>query len=324
MQKWMLVLAVPVLAVALALSAVTLGPGLLQALSPAPAQATSIAVPTWQAGDTWTYNLTWVPGIELANETPLANGMEPQSIATPLVVGQLTKTVVGTVSTPAGDAYNVSLEATFGFAHPWRTDVEATSPLHAVNVTGYAWYLTSNLAEVMEVRTVSMNATWTFFNRTWTMAYSASVTTRYTPALDMWSFPLTANESWNVTSMASIQYAARYSVEGPNMTYAMERTLNVTTPVGFDMQTGNFTNVTTPAGTFWSLGASAFPARAAPPVADHDAEMALNLTDHPILREPHAFVHVWFSAQAGNVVQAEFGPEWAPHLLVTLVAYTLH
>ncbi len=319
-RKTLTLLAVPLLAVALAASAVAFVPGILNAFSAGPVTATSIAAPTWKVGDSWTYNVSFA-SMDEAQVLPEEMLLQPSVPTQALVLGTLTETVVGSVSTPYGAAWNTTVDASLGFGEP--APVVGTQPvlepmaMHAVTVTGFAWYRASDLAPVYAVKTVSMESTWTvnatlssmfgtLANATYSLSYTSTTQIWYHPPLSVWRFPLAENESWNVSSNATLHYASSFDFEGPNVTFASNHTANFTVPLDFAMRTGTFENVTTPAGTFRALSVAAVH-REFPEIADRDASAAMNLTGDMDLSMPRALASAWFSGQVGNVVRADLG-----------------
>lgn len=324
-------------ALAIAVSAVAIVPGMLSALSPAPA-VTSIAAPAWKVGDRWTYNVSLAPAGE---DEILPQEMMPSSPMTvaPLVVGTLTETVAGSVSTDSGPAWNTTLSGDLNLWTPApmtgaQTALEPLS-MRTVTVTGFVWLRQSDLAPVFSEKSVHMDATWTlsFGNDTWygmlanatyTLTYDATTQVWYHPPLAIWQFPLEQNTSWDVRSNATIGYASTFAISGPNVTWQSNHTAAFTLPVDFSMHTGFFENVTTPAGTFRALPAWASRGPVFPEVPDRDASALMNLTEETDLAMPRGFATAWFSASAGNVVKATTFTEGfeGPRIQMDLVSYT--
>ena len=332
-RKMLTLLAVPILAIALAASAVAFVPGILNAFSAGPA-ATSVAAPTWKVGDTWTYNVS-LASTDAGEVLPGEMSLEPSMPTSALVVGTVTETVVGSVTTDAGPAWNATVDTTLHFGEPTADNGTemATLSMPFVTVSGFAWYRQSDLAPVYSLKTVTLSHTWTIWgntswfgtwaNGTYTTTYRATTQVWYHPALSVWSFPLQENASWNVTSNASVRYDSSFEFTGPNLTYDSNHSANFTLPIGFTVRTGGFDNITTPAGTFRALSVSTY-RREAPEVADRDASAMMNLTESTDVEMPHALVSAWFSGQAGNVVKADlgFGGLEGPRVELDLVSYT--
>ena len=335
-RKILTLIAVPLVAIALAASAVAFVPGILNAFSAGPTVATSIAAPTWKVGDTWTYNVS-LASMDEQQVLPEEMLVQPSTWSGTLVVGTLTETVVGSVSTPYGAAWNTTVNATLSFGEP--QPMNATQPmlepmtLHAVRVSGFVWYRTADLAPVYALKTVDMGSTWTatagtltdfgmLANATYSLSYTATTQIWYHPPLAVWQFPLAENESWNVSSNATIHFASSFDFEGPNITYTSSHSANFTVPLEFAMRTGSFENVTTPAGTFRALRVSAIH-REFPEVSDTDASAVMNLTGETDLVMPRALASAWFSGLVGNVVKADLGLGFeGPRVELDLVSYS--
>ena len=335
-RKMMTLLAVPLLAIALAASAVAFAPGILNAFSAAPSTATSFAAPSWKVGDTWTYNVSLgsmdaqVLPSEMLAQTSWGNESP--------VVGTLTETVVGSVSTAYGQAWNTTVNVTLAPAEPEHEigmqPMTVALPLPAVSLSGFGWYRESDLAPVYAVRTVHLDSTWTMSSGTW-MDFSALANATYflndtattaisfAPPLEEYAFPMQQNATWNATSNATVRYTSTFDFSGPNVTYEASHAVNFTVPLHLTMRTGMFENVTTPAGTFRALRVTASRGEFGP-VADHDASAMLNLTESMDVEVPHAFASVWFSGQVGNVVRADvgFGAFEGPRVELDLVSYS--
>ncbi len=335
-RKMLTLLAVPLLALAVAASAVALVPGILNAFSAGPTNATSIATPAWKVGDTWTYNVSFGT-TDTAQVLPGEMLTEPSMPTQALVVGQLTETVVGRVSTPYGQAWNTTVDVSMDFGQP--QPMVGTQPvmqpmtMPAATVSGFVWYRASDLAPVFAQKTVTLSHTWTanastflgytvLGNATYTLSYTSTTQVWYHPPLTVWSFPLVENESWNATSNATIHYASTFEFTGPNMTFEASHSANFTVPIGFGMRTGAFENVTTPAGTFRALSVSAFRGEA-PVLPDRDASATMNLTGEMDFEMPHPMASAWFSGQVGNVVKADVGLGFeGPRVELDLVSYS--
>ena len=291
--------------VAVAIAAVALGPlnlgnlggpGTTNGNTP---QSSSIGTPTWHTSDTWTYDV---------------NASSPDTTDTmwgrPSVTGSLTRTVVSA----DGSQYNVSVQGSFHIGRlidPLRDPdianasirVLGHSNLDNATVVGYVLYRTSDLATVMEVRTVQVSGSIWTEARTFNASYTVKVETTYDPPLDVWSFPLRENESWNVSSNATIHVWTKWRLDGPNMYFEYGRNFTATVPIRLHLMSGASMDVTTPAGTF-----SAIPVRLALPGADLrtvDDRLGVVMglgTDAFV--EPRVPVETWFNGTAKNVVQA--------------------
>ena len=335
-RKTLALIAVPLLAIALAASAVAFVPGILTAFSAGPTPATSVSAPTWKVGDTWTYNVSLAP-MDVREVLPEEMLLQPASTNETLVLGTLTETVVGNVSTSYGPAWNTTVTANLRFGEPQPVGsmepmLEPTS-MPAVAITGFVWYRASDLAPVYALKTVHMMDTWntslgtfgdfgTLANATYSLSYTATTEIWYHPPLAVWQFPLMENESWNVSSNATIHFASVFEFEGPNVTYDSNHSATFVVPLDFAMRTGTFADVSTPAGTFHALSVSASH-REFPEIADTDASAMMNLTGETDFATPHAFASAWFSGQVGNVVKADLGLGFeGPRVELDLVSYS--
>ncbi len=284
-----------------AIGAVALAPGNLANLT-APGGTTSspgtasIETPVWHVGDTWTYEV---------------NASSPDAWSGgPFIAGTLTRRVVSA----DGAMYNVSIQGTFHVGGleqiAMDTDLANASVLLTSHVTlndatvnGYAWYRASDLAELKDVRTVRLSGSLHTDFGDVNASYTAKVETTFDPALNVWSFPLGENETWNVSSNATIHAWIKWRVDSPNAYFEAGRNFTATVPVRFLLRSGSTTDVATPAGTFSSI-----PVRLALPGTD------LATTGDPLglvmglgtdaFMEPHVPVEASFSGTVGNVVKA--------------------
>ncbi len=335
-RRSLLVLAVPTVALIVAVSALAFVPGFISHLSGNPT-ASSIPAPSWAVGDRWTYNVSLA---SLAEGDVLPPQMTPPSLPIEAYLhGTITETVASSASTPEGAAWNVTLTGNLS-SEPPRPIIMGTpiaQGLLGPNATwsGFAWVRQSDLALVYSWRSVHVERNWTLTygawsgygmtgNATYTFTYNATLAVAYHPALAVWSFPLTENATWNVTSNATVDYASEFQVLGPNVTFASRHAGNFTLPIAFEMHSGLLGSATTPAGTFSALPVSASRRPVAPWVADPDASAVLNLTGQTDLDMPRAFATAWFSSQAGNVVRASFASVYfdGPRVELDLVSYT--
>jgi hypothetical protein len=291
--------------VGIAVAAVAFGPANLAKLGSPPGmntpQGSSIGVPTWHVGDSWTYNV---------NSTPPDVFVTGPTWGSPSLTGMLTRTVA---SADASE-YNVTVHGSFHLASVFdaaRDGGDANSStlllyrpvMENATVDGYALYRASDLAELKEVRTVSFKSSlWTA--RGWFNAsYTATVQTTYEPALDIWSFPLGENETWNVSSNATIHAMIAWRFDGPNDSFGFWHTFNATVPIRLALHSGELENVTTAAGTFASI-----PVRVALPTIDR---LTTDDREGPVLGlggdecgRPRLAAEAWFSGDVGNVVKA--------------------
>lgn len=336
-RKMFTLIAVPLLAIALAASAVAFVPGMLNAFSAGTSNATSVGAPTWKTGDTWTYNVSLAADADQV----LPGEMVPQTTTaypSAFVLGTVTETVAGSVSTDYGPAWNTTVDATLRFGEPQplvgSQPAMGSLSMPGVSVSGFVWYRQSDLAPIYSVKTVDLERSWTvngstfwgldlLANGTYSLSYRSTTQVWYHPALAIWQFPMQANESWNVSANATIRDDSTFAFMGPNVTFETNHTVTFTVPVRFAIQTGSFEDITTPAGTFRALKVSAYH-RVMPEVPDADAGAMMNLTESTDLEMPHALSSAWFSSQAGNVVKAVgfLGGVDGPRVELDLVSYS--
>jgi len=269
--------------------------------TPQTPQATSINTPTWHVGDSWTYNV---------NSTPPDVFVADPTWGSPSLTGTLTRTVVSADNSE----YNVTMRGSFhlGSVFDAARDAGETNSstlmlfrpvMENATVDGYALYRASDLAELKEVRTVHLKSSlWT--DRGWfNTSYTATVQTSYEPALDIWAFPLVENETWNVSSNATIHVMIEWRFDGPNESFGFKHMFNATAPIRLMLQSGELEKVTTPAGTFSSI-----PVRVALPTIDR---LATDDREGPVVGlggdecgRPRLAAEAWFSGDVGNVVRA--------------------
>ena len=311
MQRKFLAVLVVALVAAVAIASVAFAPEVLRNLSNPGSnpnrpgtgtgpQPTAVEVPTWAQGDSWTYDVNASSG-----------GFQPDG---PAASGHLTRTVVSA----SGSQYNVSLEGSFHIH--WMIDptpladasgaptmTMARSMLENATVGGYSWYRASDLALQKEVRTVSVGGSSTTAAGIYDASYSATIETTFDPALNVWSFPLQANETWNATSTATVHGWIQWQLSGPNATWKEASNFTYTEPVRLFLMSGPVVEVSTPAGAF-----SAIPVSMGHPELDlTHAGIAMDPGDHamgfdhevPVERN-HA-MQAWFSGAAKNVVKAQ-------------------
>ncbi|TLZ74895.1 MAG: hypothetical protein E6K14_02230 [Methanobacteriota archaeon] len=308
-QRKALIVSVLATSLLLVAFAVAVGPENLTNLGspndtrPQPASG-PIETPTWHVGDTWTYSVN--------------TSSAPDSLGSLWVAPALEGTVTRTVDAADGSQYNVSLAATFHVGKVIDLSQEtgygnASIMLHSyvvlndATVDGYTLYRASDLAKVTEFRTVhisgSFHAEYGTYNATINASYTAKVLTNYDPPLDIWSFPLGENETWEAASNATVHVWKVWRFEGADWYIEKGRNATFTVPIRVLLASGMFEDVTTPAGTF-----SAIPVRVGLPLMDlgtttDQMAFAMRLGDDGI-GEPHAPVEAWFNGDVGNVVKA--------------------
>src|SRR3989442_4292720 len=244
--KWMGMLVATAILASLAIAAVALGPAnLLNLGSPAGGntpQASSIGVPTWHVGDFWTYHLN-------------ASSAVPTWSAF-VVAGNVT----GMVTASDGGQYNVSVHGSFHVES--LIDVARSGDfgnatimlwsrtfMENATVDGYTLYRASDLAELRDVRTVRITGSiWTEVG-TFNASYTTKVDTTYEPALDVWAFPISENETWNVSSNATIHVWTKWRLDSPNEDFEFGHNFTVTLPIRLLAHFGMAEDVTTPPET---------------------------------------------------------------------------
>src|SRR5436853_2301602 len=125
------------------------------------------------------------------------------------------------------------------------------SMLENATVGGYSWYRASDLALQKEVRTVSVGGSSTTAAGIYDASYSATIETTFDPALNVWSFPLQANESWNATSTATVHGWIQWQLSGPNATWKEASNFTYPEPVRLFLMSGPVVGVSTPAGSVY-------------------------------------------------------------------------
>jgi hypothetical protein len=246
----------------------------------------------------------------------------------PAATGQLTRTVVSA----SASQYNVSFEGTFQLR--WMIDpapmaaasgapvMICESMLENATVGGYTWYRATDLALLKEVRTLTVHGSSTTAAGAYGVSYSATVETVFDPALNVWSFPLKANETWNATSTATVHGWIQWEVTAPNGSWKELANFTYTHPVHLFLTSGEAADVSTPAGSFPSI-----PVSMGHPDPDvragltpDPADRAIGL-DHEVPVEWNHSVQAWFSGSAKNVVKMQL---FAAGMRLNLVLSSYH
>jgi hypothetical protein len=254
--------------------------------------------PSWQVGDSWTYESSAMAGDDVGG--PVG------------VTATLTRTVVS-----ADDSIvNVTSEGSFHARwtlSPTPDGSEAGGSImlgyrmffRDATVGGYTWYRASDLATIKEVRMIQFGGTFEIDSGVYQAAYTARVETTFDPALDVWSFPLEADEAWTARSTATVHAIVDWSVEQPNGPWRFGKDITFTRPIEVLLRSGVAEDVVTPAGSFPSI-----PVRIGLPHIEvlgslDRVEIAAGLEeDMPVPRE-HT-TEAWFSGTAKNVVKVTF------------------
>src|SRR5207247_1670982 len=87
-------------------------------------------------------------------------------------------------------------------------------------------------------------------------ADSATLETTLSPALNVWSSPPPANETWNPTSTATVHGWIQWQLSGPNATWKEASNFTYTEPVRLFLMSGPVAEVSTPAGAFSAIPVS--------------------------------------------------------------------
>ena len=257
----------------------------------------SFDAPTWHAGDTWTYDVN-----------ASAGGIRPDS---PSATGSVTRTVVSADASQ----YNLSLIGTLHIR--WMVDPTpmagsdafaasmASGMLQEASLSGYTLFRASDLAIIQEVRTLEVHGSAATTAGTYNASYVATIMTSFDPALDVWSFPLQANETWNVTGNATIHGWIKWDLTGPNATFGASANFSYKIPVRLFLMSGATEDVSTPAGTFpaipVSMGRPEIMA-GRPGIVSDPSDRALGF-DHEMPVEPLHSAQTWYSGAVKNVVK---------------------
>ncbi|HLE54766.1 MAG TPA: hypothetical protein VI999_05980 [Thermoplasmata archaeon] len=276
--------------------------------NPPPGTGTTASAPGWQAGDWWRYD------VSVANIWG-----DRDSI---LLQGWLLKTVKGTESNAAGTVYNVTVTASYALAGAFCDRESERTPFRYADVTGYVLSRTSDLALVGSFYALTMNATYTYDNRTTHVSYTAKVWTSFSPPLVVWSFPLAGKETWNATSNVSVHTWSQVRFSSRNHTYVDNRSVDFSALVSLVMHSGTPANVTVLAGTLGSIPVEISTPRRME-LSDRLANQVLNVTRDFDELPGHPIARLWYSGQVGNVVKAMawLGPYSDGKLEAELVAY---
>src|SRR5205814_235138 len=146
-----------------------------------------------------------------ADSCPANTGQITDRKCRPPATGSVTRTVVSADATQ----YNLSLSGTLHIR--WMVDPTpmasgsdayaasmAAGMLQEASLSGYTSFRASDLAIIKEVRTLEVHGSAATTAGTYNASYVATIMTDFDPALDVWSFPLQANETWNVTGNATV------------------------------------------------------------------------------------------------------------------------
>jgi len=315
------ILSASVIVVAVAITALALGPLALLSRSnpganpdrpggPGP-HPLAFEKPAWNAGDSWTYT---------------SSASRDDGPGSAIATGTLTRQV------ESADADRVNVSVAGSFQTRWTLAPDATGSAGSIMlahemyftgaaIEGYTWYRASDLATLKEVRTVHFDGSFEMDSGSYPAAYTATVETTFEPALNVWSFPLQANEAWTATSTATVHATAQWKVDTPAEPWSFQKQITFTRDVRLALVSGSSQDIVTPAGTFESIpvwlglpSIGAFAPVRAPGLADGLDE------DMPVPRE-HATA-AWFSGSAKNVVKLAFDTGDA-HLDLALTEYHL-
>jgi hypothetical protein len=195
--------------------------------------------------------------------------------------------------------------------------------LENASLSGYSWYRAADLAIAKEVRTLQVSGSSTTSAGMYSASYATTIMTTFEPALNVWSFPLQANESWNATGNATVQGWVTWQLVGPSGSFAGKANFSYTVPVRLFLMSGPSEDVSTPAGTF-----AAIPVSMGRPeldvthagMATDPPETAMGL-DHEMPVERHHAAQAWYSGTVKNVVQMQL---FAAGMRLNLVLSSYH
>ncbi len=262
-----------------------------------PPQDVPVETPTWDVGDSWTYN------VSSSSEDPREFSDRDFGIR-----GEFTRTVTAIED----GTYNVSLAGAFriiGFDPVEESLFESRSImvvsdayLNEATVGGYSLYRTEDLAKLADVRTIHLSGAIETEYGTYNVSYTKTTETTYDPAFDVWDFPLDENETWGASTNATIRVWIDWTIEGPNVDHEDSHNFTATVPVHLLLMSGELEDVETPAGTFASV-----PVKAGLPEIESAAPYGrlelLTGLGSDTWSDPHAFATAWFSGDVGNVVK---------------------
>jgi hypothetical protein len=274
--------------------------------SPNPAAGTNASVPAWHAGDWWNYSVR------------LADGHERG----PALEGWVLKSVAGTEDTSEGTAYNVTVTASYRLSAGLSKFEDEPTAFHTAKVSGYVLYRTSDLALIQEAFAVRFEGTYPCKNASVSVIHETKTWASFTPALQVWQFPLEENATWNATSNVSMGMSSSFSVTLGNETYTSNRSASATFRVALVMRSGLLGNVSVPAGNFTALPVKIAAAKVPYP-SDRLTNEVLNATQ-PFEKMPcHPLAALWYAPEVRNVVKADtwLGPRGDLRLEMDLVAY---
>src|SRR5256885_13819267 len=120
--------------------------------------------------------------------------------------------------------------------------------LENATLSGYSWYRASDLALLKEGRSVSVRGSSMTTAGMYDASYSATIETTFDPALDVWSFPLRANETWNARSNATVHGWITWHLSGPKGSWTDVANFTFSEPVRLFLMSGEAVDVSTPAG----------------------------------------------------------------------------
>lgn len=266
-----------------------------------PQESVPIETPTWDVGDSWTYNVS--------SSSEDLRAFSDRSFE---IKGEFTRTVTAI----EGGAYNMSLDGAFrvlGF-DPIEESLFGDRPvmvlsdayLNEATVDGYSLYRTSDIAKLLDVRTVHLSGAIETEYGTYNASYTKTTETKYDPALDVWDFPLAENESWDARTNATIRVWIDWTIEGPNLDHEDGYNFTATIPLHLLLMSGELEDVETPAGTFASVPVKLGVPEIQSVALDERVDLLMGLGSDT-WSEPHAFATAWFSGDVGNVVKAVLG-----------------
>ena len=234
----------PVLIVLLAITASGIAWGPARSPGPRPTTVTSADLPTWLAGDAWTFE-THVVTRDGPNRTSAWNN--------------LTFTVTGRMETVQDGAYLYLYNSSLG--GDLSAEGDMTVPQGMVHYTimsnsvrGYAWTERGDLSVVKTNETFTGTGTATiplFGTRPLTAAGNLTSVNR--PPEEDFDFPVELGDDWRVTSTVNASGEARLVIYTPIQDFVFVQPLSGDTPIDSTSWVNTTESVVVPAGTFESL-----------------------------------------------------------------------
>jgi len=312
-ERRLLLVTIAVLGAILVIAALVANPNLLGSLETSPnepRQATpAVELPTWSVGDRWTYNVT---------VTSTSDDLALSSLPAPDLTGTVTKEVRAL----ADGEYNVSVTANLDGLMMASLYDETVVQITEAGIEGYSRYRASDLATIMDVRTVRLRAEMPTLMGTLSAYLTVWTQTAYHPAWDAWAFPIDETETWPVMTNATVDGRAVLRLEGLDGYLEAGKEFSFAMPLNYSIVSAGLQNITVPAGTFRSMHTFAVLPQIDLELED-DLAMVLAL-DAGSLPIPNASVDVWFAEDVGNIVRATVTAGLSRSLKVDVVLLEFH